>query len=106
MMKTFAIVIVVAMISGTGIGAAKAFWDSNKRLKAQNFNLQTQIETNQRNVELLTTLLDNERENREAAQEALSELVKDVPDVIYSQELPPSIQTVLDRFHNRIRTGP
>lgn len=81
-------------------------WDSNQELKQENRILEIQIEINERNVQLLSDLLNNERKTKEAAMDALSELVKDVPDVVYSQELPPSIQSVLDRFHDRIRINP
>lgn len=98
----------VAALVGVIAGAIalKGLWDSNQELKAEKLILETQIETNDRNLKLLTKLLANEKETREAAQAAMSELAKDVPDVIYSQELPPSIQGVLDRFHSRIRTKP
>lgn len=81
----------------------KVLWGWYSDVKAHNVVLEAQIEVNETNMKLLTSLLDDERENREAAQIALSELAKEVPDVVYSQELPPSIQGVLNRFHDRIR---
>lgn len=90
----------------TAVFAFKTLWDVKQNLKKENEVMQQQIEINERNVQLLSDLLDSERKTREAAMDALSELSKDVPDVVYSQELPPSIQNVLDRFHNRIRINP
>lgn len=78
-------------------------WENNKRLSSQNEELTLQIEKNAENVRLLVQQLDREIEYRQIAESALEDLGKEVPDVVYSQSLPPEIQGVLDRFHERIR---
>lgn len=83
--------------------AAKLLWDSNVKLRAENKILVEQAEIVEDNVIRLTKLLREESENRAAAETALSELAKDVPDEVYQEKLPPEIQRVLDGFHNRIR---
>lgn len=80
----------------------KHLLNEQESLIEENLVLETQIKTNEANLKILTNLLDEEKEHREAAEEALLSL-KDVPDVEYSQNLPPNIQTVLDRFHARVR---
>lgn len=78
-------------------------WENNKRLASQNEELSLQIEENAENLRLLVQQLDREIEYRQIAESALEDLGKEVPDVVYSQSLPPEIQGVLDRFHERIR---
>lgn len=78
-------------------------WENNKRLSSQNEELTLQIEKNAENLRLLVQQLDREIEYRQIAESALEDLGKEVPDVVYSQSLPPEIQGVLDRFHDRIR---
>jgi len=78
-------------------------WESNRRLSSQNEELTLQIEKNAENLRLLVQQLDREIEYRQIAESALEDLGKEVPDVVYSQSLPPEIQGVLDRFHERIR---
>ena len=81
----------------------KHLLNEREELIGENLVLETQIKINEDNLKTLVNLLDEEKEHREAAEEALLSL-KDVPDVEYSQNLPPNIQTVLDRFHARIRS--
>lgn len=80
-----------------------SLWENNRRLSSQNEELTLQIEKNAENVRLLVQQLDREIEYRQIAESALEDLGKEVPDVVYSQSLPPEIQSVLDRFHERIR---
>ena len=101
MIKYLQIGIVVGVVAGAV--TLKLLWDSNQELKAEKLILETQIQVNADNLVLLTNQLAFEQKNRISAQVALSELAKEVPDVIYSQELPPTIQGVLDRFHQSIR---
>lgn len=82
---------------------SKLLWDSNQELKARNSVLSDQLRINERNVQLLNVLLEREREIKEAAFIAITELRKEVPDEVYSQELPPELQGVIDRFNRRIR---
>jgi len=42
----------------------------------------------------------------EAANNALSELASEVPDVVYTQKLDPTIQGVIDRFNTRVGINP
>lgn len=94
------------------IGAAVAFlgmgllvnhlWKKNADLREANQIMELQIEKTQENIKLLVQQLDREAENRQNAEQALNELMQEVPDVVYSQSLPPEIQGVLDRFHSRI----
>jgi len=77
-------------------------WKKNSALREANQVLELQVQTTQDNVKLLVLQLDREAENRQNAEQALTELMQEVPDVVYSQSLPPEIQGVLDRFHSRI----
>ena len=97
-----------AKLIGIGVVVAmaitlKVLWSANVDLRAEKALLEEQIEVTITNVELLNVLLDEEREIKEAAQNALLDLRKEVPDVIYTQELPDSIQGVIDRFHLSVR---
>lgn len=78
-------------------------WNQNQRLNAENFQMELQIEKHAENLKLLVQQLDREVEYRQIAESALNQLSEDVPDVVYSQSLPPEIQSVLDSFHSRIR---
>lgn len=77
-------------------------WKRNADLKEANQTMELQIEKTTENMKLLVNQLDREAENRQNAEQALTELMQEVPDVVYSQSLPPEIQGVLDRFHTRI----
>ena len=92
-----AVVGVVAMVI-----TLKMLWSQNQELKAERVILKAQIETNEVNMGLLNDLLVNETKNRMNAQIALSELLKDVPDVVFSRELDPTLQGVINRFHTSI----
>lgn len=86
---------------------AAGFWvkhtyDQNQDLKEQNEIMELQIKKTAENVELLVEQLDKEIEYRKIAESALSNLANEVPDVVYSQKLPPEIQSVIDRFHDGI----
>lgn len=81
----------------------KHIWNQNVELREENSQMTLQIEKNAQNVKLLVQQLDREVEYRQIAESALNQLSNEVPDVIYSQALPPEIQGVLDRFHQRIR---
>ena len=75
----------------------------NRDLKEQNEVMVLQIKKNEDNVKLLVQQLDREIEYRQIAESAVNDLNNEVPDVVYSQSLPPEIQGVLDRFNARIR---
>ena len=77
--------------------------EQNSSLKEEISVLQFQEETTKNNLKLVVAQLDKEAENRRIAEEALSSLSNEVPDVVYKEELPNEIQNVLDRFHDRIR---
>ena len=77
-------------------------WKRNADLKEANQIMELQIKKTTENMKLLANQLDREAENRQNAEQALTELMQEVPDVVYSQTLPPEIQGVLDRFHTRI----
>ena len=81
-------------------------WNHYQELKDENKRLNTQIEVIEINVDLLETLLEDEKKTREAAQEALNALLEDVPDEVFQTTLPPEIQSVIDGFHSRIRNNP
>ena len=80
----------------------KIVFDENKDLRESNELMESQIEKNVENTRLLVRQLDREIEYRQIAESALNDLANEVPDVVYSQELPPEIQGVLDSFHSRI----
>jgi len=81
----------------------KHLWNQNQELAEQNEQMTLQIEKNAENLKLLVQQLDREVEYRQIAESALEDMANEVPDVVYSQSLPPEIQGVLDRFHERIR---
>ena len=80
----------------------KNLWNNNQELKAQNQEMLVQLERSAENMKLVVRQLDREIEYRQIAETALNDLKDEVPDDVYSQELPPEIQGVLDRFHDRI----
>lgn len=84
----------------------KHVWNQNQRLVEQNQELSLQVEKNAKNLKLLVQQLDREIEYRQIAESTLNDLANEVPDVVYSQQLSPEIQGVLDRFHARIRMQP
>ena len=84
----------------------KHVWDQNQELTEQNQLMSLQIEKNSKNLKLLVQQLDREIEYRQIAESTLNDLANEVPDVVYSQQLSPEIQGVLDRFHARIRMQP
>ena len=88
------------------MASIKILWDRNQELNKENLILETQAETNKFNLSLLTTLLDDEKKASEAAHSALIELMQEVPDVVYSQSLPPSIQNVINSFHADLNSIP
>lgn len=85
---------------------AFGFWfnsvlNKNKELRLENETLVLQAEKTAENMKLLVIQLDRETEYRQIAESAIGQL-NEVPDVVYSQKLPPEIQDVLDGFHERI----
>ena len=101
MMKYLQHTVVIAFIS-MGF-ALKILVDQKKALQRELSVLEQQEEVTKRNLLLTVRQLDREIEYRLLAENALNDLMKEVPDVVYSQQLPPEIQGVLDRFHQRIR---
>lgn len=101
MMRYFQIAAVIAFIS-MGF-AVKILVDQKRGLKEEILLLETQADITENNLKLVVQQLDREIEYRQIAETALNDLANEVPDVVYSQELPPQIQGVLDRFHERIR---
>lgn len=77
----------------------------NQEKQEQILLLEAQAQTNANNLKLVVQNLDREAEYRIQAEEALSELNKDVPDDEYNQALPANIQNVVDRFHTSIGIG-
>jgi hypothetical protein len=78
-------------------------WNENQRLSEENSELVLQAEKTAENMKTLVQQLDREITIRQMTETTLNELMNEVPDVVYTQELPPEIQGVLDRFHDRIR---
>lgn len=101
MMKYLQLTAVIAFVS-MGF-ALKILVDQKKALQRELSVLEQQEEVTKRNLLLTVRQLDREIEYRLLAENALNDLMKEVPDVVYSQQLPPEIQGVLDRFHQRIR---
>jgi hypothetical protein len=79
----------------------KHIWTQNIELREENIQMTLQIKKHAENVKLLVQQLDREIQYRENAEDALNQL-NEVPDVIYSQQLSPEIQKVIDHFHSRI----
>ena len=80
----------------------KVVWNKNQELKEQNLLLETQNNINKNNINLLNDLLSAEQDTRIKAQNALSNLKKEVPNDVYNQKLPTSIQTVIDNFNRSV----
>lgn len=99
--RAYASIAVLIILVGTGV-FAKHLCNQNQKLKEANEVMELQIEKNASNLKLLVQQLDRETEYRQIVETTLNELIEDVPDVIYSQKLPPEIQATLDRFHTRI----
>ena len=95
----------IGVLMGVIAGAVtlKLLWSANQELKAEKLFLETQISITEDNTVLLVSQLAFEQKNRISAQVALSQLRKDVPDVVYSKALPPEIQGIIDQFHSDIR---
>lgn len=99
-MKIYVYVTAVLALLATGFWF-KSVLEENKDLRATKAAQVRQIETYQANTALLNAQLAKERQIRENAEKALSEL-KDVPDDDFNQKLPDSVQGVIDRFHDSI----
>lgn len=105
-MKIFAAGAVIFALVSFGF-YVRHIWIENQELQKANQLMEAQIETNETNLRLVVQHLDREAELRIQAEEALSELMKEVPNDEYQQTLPPNIQRVVDNFHRSInRSGP
>ena len=88
---------VVALI---GLGAAtKYLYDQNASLKDEVTQLQASKEKAKENLTLVSAQLIAERQTRLITEQAL----KDIPDVVYTQELPPAVRNVLTDFRDRMQ---
>lgn len=101
MIKYLQLTAVIAFISMGFV--MKILVNQKKVLQRELSVLEQQEETTKKNLLLTVQQLDREIEYRLLAENALNDLMKEVPDVVYSQQLPPEIQGILDRFHQRIR---
>lgn len=100
-LRTYLMIGGLIALMGMGL-LVNHLWKRNADLRETNQTMELQIKKTTENIKLLVTQLDREAENRQNAEKALTELMQEVPDVVYSQSLPPEIQGVLDRFHTRI----
>ena len=101
MMKYLQLAAILAFVS---MGFAVKILSKQKReLRLEVEALELQAEKTAENMKTLVQQLDREIEIRQLTESTLTELMNEVPDVVYTQQLPPEIQGVLDRFHDRIR---
>lgn len=99
--KTYALSATVALLVITS-GASLYLWNRNVDLNYRLKVVQTQYEDAKKNLQLVNRQLARERMLRADVQAVLNQL-KDVPDETYSEELDPSIRSVLDDFHSRLQ---
>lgn len=100
-LKAYLMIGGLVVLMGMGL-LVNHLWKRNADLKEAYQTMELQIMKTTENMKLLANQFDREAENRQNAEQALTELMQEVPDVVYSQSLPPEIQSVLDRFHTRI----
>jgi len=101
MMKYLQLVVIVVLIS-MGF-AVKFLSDQRRELRLEVEALELQIERTAENMRILVRHLDREIEIRQMTESTLTELMNEVPDAVYTQQLSHEIQGILDRFHGRIR---
>lgn len=101
MMKYLQLAAILAFVS-MGF-AVKILFEQKRELRLEVEALELQAEKTAENMKTLVQQLDREIEIRQLTESTLNELMNEVPDVVYTQQLPPEIQGVLDRFHDRIR---
>ena len=101
MMKYLQLAAILAFVSMSF--AVKILSDQKRELRLEVEALELQAEKTAENMKTLVQQLDREIEIRQLTESTLTELMNEVPDVVYIQQLPPEIQGVLDRFHDRIR---
>jgi len=101
--KNYVLIATIALLVFTS-GALIYLWNRNVSLNYQLKVVQTQYADAQKNLSLVNKQLSKERMLRENVEEVLNQL-KDVPDETYSEELDSSIRSVLNDFHNRLRSS-
>lgn len=83
-------------------GAVYYLEKQNDALKVENNTLTIARDHAEKNLGLVSSQLVRERENRAAAEAALSDL-REIPDVDFNTPLPPSVSNVLTDFADRMR---
>lgn len=101
MMKYLQLTAVIAFISMSF--AVKFLSEQKRELRLEVEALELQAERTAENMETLVRHLDREIEIRQMTEATLTELMNEVPDAVYTQQLSPEIQSILNRFHGRIR---
>ena len=101
MMKYLQLAAILAFVS-MGF-AVKILSEQKRELRLEVEALELRAKKTAENMKTLVQQLDREIEIRQLTESTLTELMNEVPDVVYTQQLPPKIQGVLDRFHDRIR---
>jgi hypothetical protein len=99
--QLYAIISLGAFSVASGI-ALFVLWGWYDEVKDELKTVQIAREKAESNLQLVSDQLENERETREAAEAALSDL-RAVPDVDYQTPLPPSIGNVLIDFRDRMQ---
>lgn len=96
--------LVAVIIVGFCLGSwsLNYYWTQAEALSKENLVLEYRVERIQVNLKLVQIQLETERTVREAAEVALSDLRKVVSDEEYNQQVPASIQQVLDDFRNSV----
>lgn len=99
--KDYALFGLLALSISLG-GASVYLKNRNSHLSSELSKMTIAFEKAEENLVLVSDQLRQETKTRRIAEEALSSL-KDVPDADYNQELPESVRSVLDTFHNSLR---
>lgn len=99
--KLIAAGILAVTLIGLGV-TVKKLYDRNMELSTQIEQYESHIEQVEKNLELVTDQLVLEQQIREAAEASLLEL-RDVPNEVYNEVLPPDVSRVLRNFRERMQ---
>ena len=95
-------IIALGAFSLTMAGGFWYSWGKWGEFKDKYETVQIAREKAEENLQLVSDQLQNERETRELAEEALSKL-RSVPDVDYNTPLPDSVRNVLRSFNDGLQ---
>lgn len=104
MLKSLKLYVIIGLLGSSIIfgGATFILNKQKKALQAEVNTLSIARDHAEKNLSLVTEQLNREREANVAANIAREEL-REVPDVIYSEELPAPVTNLLRDFNQRMR---